>query len=273
MATKRQTSVIIQPLQYADIDACARISAAAFSTDRHTIVKQLGDKAFYMYEVSRQGFLDTLHKNTYIYVKAVDVDGQIVGHAGWGFRGVDEDKIPRIEPSDEAPLINNTPEDTSMSGENTLDTGSGEKATTDPQHGQGSIERLRALENKDLHDSMAELMPPGTSCMYFIGLSVSPAQQSRGIGTALISHGTAIADRLGIFTWVHSSDQAWKAYEKFGFKVVKELALNLDEYAPQRPGKEWAAKLEGTGEGVTEDAWGPYVLRYLKRTTGGSSPL
>jgi hypothetical protein len=81
-----------------------------------------------------------------------------------------------------------------------------------------------------------------------------------GVGSALIQYGNNIADTLGLFMWVHSSDQAWRAYAKFGFKVVGELDVDLDEYAPSPP------EDEGMG-----GMWGRYVIRYMERLPNGSS--
>ena len=258
------SSITIVPLQYADIDECARITATAFSTDRHTIVKQLGEKPFNMFEVSRDGFRASLSKTTCVHVKAVNQKGHIVGHAGWGFRGIEENKIPWRHPDDEPPAdqIRIIPEGrTHNESSNNKDQSSAAKETNE----MGQIDHLHALEDADMVSTMNEIMPPGTSCMYITGLIVAPQYQSRGVGGALIEHGNSIADRLNIFTWVHSSDQAWRAYRKFGFEIFKELSLDLDKYAPSRPGKEWMTKLEGTGEGVTEEKWGSYVIRYMKR--------
>lgn len=53
--------------------------------------------------------------------------------------------------------------------------------------------------------------------------------------------------------WVHSSEHAWKFYEKNGFDVVGELDIHLDERAPRLP------------DGELGKAWGHYVCRYMKR--------
>lgn len=266
MASKERLTIDIQPLQYADISTCARITAAAFSTDRHTLVKQLGGKPFDMYDVSCDGFLATLHRKNYVYVKAVNSIGNIVGHAGWGFRGVYEADIASEGPADRI----EDHEQVKGTGNKSQDEGRVELGTNE-EKAENGIDRLHALEDADMQHAMAWLMPPGTSCMYIIGLIVSPDFQSQGVGSALIEFGNAIADRLGIFTWVHSSDQAWKAYAKLGFETVKELPVDLDEYAPSPPGKTLAERLEGTGEGVTEHRWGEYTIRYMKRLPKGES--
>lgn len=264
MPPRKFLPIVIEPLQYADIDACARITAAAFATDRHTIVKQLGGRPFDMFEISRNGFRTALRRKNCVHVKAVDGIGRIVGHAAWGFRGVDEKDIPREEPPDEpSSSVENV--EVKSEGKDTDGINNEEPKNVTQEDEKKGIERLHALEDADMQHMMAELMPNGTSCMYILGLIVAPQCQSQGVGSALIEFGNTLADHLGIFTWVHSSDQAWRAYAKFGFRVVKELDVDLDEYAPSPPGKEWTERLEGTGEGVTEDRWGHYVIRYMKR--------
>ena len=245
---KPPLTVSILPCQYADVPACARISADAFSTDIHTIVKQLGRKPFDFEAMSRDSSYESLHRKNYIYVKAVDSEtGDIVGHAGWGFRGVEEDTIPRIGPIDEKPEQDPANVKT-WSQFNEKEDGEGKE--------EDSIDRLHNLEDADMQYWMGRLMPPGTSCMFFLGCTVAPAHQSRGVGSALIKHGASIADSLGLFTWVHSSDQAWRAYKKFGFEVVGVLDVDLDEFAPSSP------KNGGeNGDGL----WGHYMIRYMKR--------
>lgn len=259
MSSTKRISISVQPLNYADIPSCAHITASAFSKDPHTIVKQLGGSPFDMYYISRSGFLATLHRKTYIYVKAVDEEtGEIVGHAGWGFRGVEEELIPWKGPEDEKPV-----EEEQVESQSSVDE---QQRSYSETRKEDQIERLHALEDADMQDWMSVLMPPGTSCMYILGLIISPAHQSRGVGSALIQYGNAIADQLGLFTWVHSSDQAWKAYRKFGFEVVGDLDVDLDEYAPRGPrdGEEVMGE-KGMGK------WGRYVIRYMKRLPGAGA--
>jgi GNAT superfamily N-acetyltransferase len=97
-------------------------------------------------------------------------------------------------------------------------------------------------------------MPPGTKCMYLVSLSVDPDFQSCGVGSTLLRWGTEMADKAGVFMWVHSSEAAWNTYEKHGFKVAETLDVNLDDWAPAPPPDE--------GEGAL---WGHYVFRYMKR--------
>ncbi|KND89977.1 hypothetical protein TOPH_05302 [Tolypocladium ophioglossoides CBS 100239] len=228
MPSSKRISVSIQPLNYADIPACAQITSSAFSVDPHTIVKQLGRKPYDMYTIFRSNFLATLHQKTHIYVKAVDEEtGEIVGHSGWAFRGVDEGVIPWRGPGDEKPVEAEQGKNDESENEDNKD--GGERKEED------SIDRLHALEDADMQHWVSVLIPRDTPCMFIAGLVVSPSHQSRGVGGALIRHGNTIADSLGLFVWVHSSHQAWEAYTKFGFEVMRELDINLDEYAPREP--------------------------------------
>lgn len=246
--------VSIQPLHYADIPICSQHVASAFAVDPHTIVKQLGQKPYDMRIMSYTGFLEGLPKKTHIYVKAVDKEtGDIVGHASWAFRGVEQKVVPWDGPGDERPAENATATDS---------TGAAEVETEGREEtkGKGSIDRLHALERADIQDWVDNQIPSDTPCMFVNGLIVSPSHQSRGVGSALLQHGNAIADSLGLAIWVHSSHQAYEAYKKAGFEVERVLDIDLDEYAPRGPRE---------GEEVMGDKgsrrWGRYIIRYMRR--------
>ncbi|KAI2638728.1 acyl-CoA N-acyltransferase [Hypomontagnella submonticulosa] len=255
---EKKISVNIQPLHYSDINACACITSSAFSVDPHTIVKQLGREPFDMYTISRSGFLDTLDRKTYIYIKAVDDEtGEIVGHAGWAFRGLDQELIPWTGPGDAKPT-----EEKQEKGQGKKSVGSEKKEQK--QSGEGkedSIDRLHALEDADMQYWLSHMVATDMPCMIVIGLIVSPSHQSRGVGGALMRHGNAIADDLGIPIWVHSSHQAYEAYKRFGFEAMRELDIDLDEYAPRGP-RDGEEVMGDKGSGK----WGRYVIRYMKRT-------
>ncbi|KAI0882868.1 acyl-CoA N-acyltransferase [Annulohypoxylon maeteangense] len=256
MSSGKRISVSIQPLNYADVPACARITSSAFSVDPHTIVKNLGREPYDMYDISSTNFLDTLHKKTYIYVKAVDDEtGEIVGHAGWAFRGVDQALIPWSGPGDAKPA---GVEREQGQGQVKND----EPKDVDKKEGKegDSIDRLHALEDADMQFWITKLVPADKPCMFVVGLIVSPAFQSQGVGGALMRHGNAIADDLGLSIWVHSSHQAYEAYKKFGFEAVRELDIDLDEYAPRGP-QDGEEVMGDRGSGK----WGRYVIRYMER--------
>ncbi|KAI1141930.1 acyl-CoA N-acyltransferase [Hypoxylon sp. FL0543] len=258
VSSDKGISVSVEPLNYADIPACARITASAFSVDPHTTVKQLGRRPYDMYAISRSGFLNTLHKKNYIYVKAVDdATGEILGHAGWAFRGVDQASVPWSGPGDAKPA-----EEERGQGQEDCDEAKNEaKKANGEEKEENSIDRLHALEDADMQYWLSSIVPTDARCMFVVGLIVSPSHQSRGVGRALISHGNAIADELGLPVWVHSSHQAYEAYGKFGFETVRKLDIDLDEYAPRGP-EEGEPVMGEKGSG----RWGRYIVRYMKRT-------
>jgi GNAT superfamily N-acetyltransferase len=90
--------------------------------------------------------------------------------------------------------------------------------------GKSGIAPLHALQDADRQHAMASLIPSGVfpACI-LIGFIVALERQSQGVGSNLIEFGSAIADRLSIFTWVHSPNQAWGAYARFGFEVWGSL--------------------------------------------------
>ncbi|OTA94287.1 hypothetical protein M434DRAFT_384012 [Hypoxylon sp. CO27-5] len=195
MSSGKGISVSIQPLQYADIPACARSTSSAFSVNPHTIIKQLGRVPYDMYTISRTGFLDTLHRKNYVYVKAVDNEtGEIVGRA---------DEKPAVEEREQG----------QRRGEN--GTKNGDKDGGEKR--ESSIDRLHALEDADMQYWLSNIVPADPPCI------------------ALIRYGNVIADDLGLSIWVHSSHLAYEAYKKFGFETVRELDIDLDKYAPRGP--------------------------------------
>ncbi|KAL6814248.1 acyl-CoA N-acyltransferase [Trichoderma sp. SZMC 28015] len=254
-SSNNRLSVSVQPLNYADVHACAQITSDAFAIDPHTIVKGLGRKPYDMYDIMRSMLLDGLERKKQIYVKAVDEEtGEIVGHAGWAFKDVDEAAIPWSRPSDDKSAAKEEPRPKKDEPENE-DTGDIEE-----KREEDSIDRLKALESRDMQYWQTNIIPQDKPCVFITGLHVSVSHQSRGVGTVMLQYGNAIADKLGLTIWVHSSHQAYEAYQKAGFEAVKELDLDLDEWAPRGP---------RVGEAVMGDKgsekWGRYIIRYMKR--------
>jgi GNAT superfamily N-acetyltransferase len=127
------------------------------------------------------------------------------------------------------------------------------KRDAEEERKNNPIQRLIALQDADIKAWMEEVMPEGTRCIFVAGLQVAPKHQRRGVGSALLRFGTNFCDDKGVFAWVHSSESAWKAYEKCGFQVTRSQDCDLDAYAPMPP----------PGEGP-DAKWGNYVLRYMK---------
>ncbi|XDG10316.1 hypothetical protein ABKA04_009931 [Annulohypoxylon sp. FPYF3050] len=255
-------SVSIHTLNFADISSCATITAAAFSVDPHTTVKNLGREPYDMYAISHVNFLDTLEKKTYVYVKAVDdATGAIVGHAGWAFRGVETALVPRSGPADAKPTAAGKRNvEQSQGQDKEVKVGKEDRGGSESKEEENSIDRLHALEDADMQYWIKNLVPADVPCVFVVGLVVAPSFQSRGVGSALLRYGNAMADSLGLSIWVHSSHQAYEAYKKHGFETVRELDIDLDEYAPRGPQE----GEEVMGEKGSKK-WGRYIIRYMER--------
>ncbi|KAI0188397.1 hypothetical protein F4808DRAFT_307004 [Astrocystis sublimbata] len=240
-------SVSIQPLDTPDIPACARLSAAAFTSDPHTIVKQLGRQPYDMFTIARSDLEENHKRQNFVCVKGVDDQGGIVGHASWVFSGGGQRRAP-------------------SRGTDT-GSGNGEPPAVAAAEEADPIERLHALEEADTQYWLQNLVPLDTPCMFVVGLAVSPSHEGKGIGTALLRHGNAIADAHRLSIWAHSSHQAYAAYSKAGFETRRELRIDLDNYAP-RPPHDGEATMTGSSQ---DDAgrWGQYVIRYMERMPGG----
>lgn len=241
-------------LQPEDIPAVAKLAGQAFESDRQTQMKALGEKEpFDMEKYTLESMPSHLTSRTCHILKAVDeATGDIMGVCNWGIKGFVPKSMPyfeeRVAEAAEAkPVVEEAKPPKEEQEQEGQATAAPEEEETDP------IKRLVALTDADMQAWMAEVMPAGTRCLFIIGLTVSPAYQGRGVGSALLRWGTQICDDNDVFAWVHSSDPAWGMYRKSGFEVIRSLDVDLDEYAPCKP--------PGEGEGAT---WGHYVFRYMK---------
>jgi len=134
------------------------------------------------------------------------------------------------------------------------------EATVEAERQDDPIARLEALTDADMDDFMSSIMPAGTRCLYIMSIVVSPAHQGRGVGTALIQHGTRRADQEGVFAWVHASEAGAGMFERQGFEEVRRLRVDLDEYCGGRRVPEGVDK-----QGDKETGWGDYTFRYMVR--------
>ena len=238
------SSLKIQPLTLEDVPAAAQLSADAFETDRQTVMKGLGKEPFDMKQYSLESLPDLLKNPKCVILKVVnDASGEIMGVCNWGFRGYEPEHMPVVEGRTQPPAKPKAKQEPPNNAD----------SIPEPQPETDPIKRLQALEGADLDAWMTEVMPEGTQCIFVVGLSVSPRYQGRGVGSALLRWGTNFCDDRGVFAWVHSSEPAWKMYEKSGFQVVRALDVDLDEYAPMPPPNEGP-----------DAKWGHYVLRYMK---------
>jgi ribosomal protein S18 acetylase RimI-like enzyme len=264
MANPAVDSFQLRPVLQSDINTLAKMSDDAFLKDRHTQMKMLGNNPYDMEEVTKQGLVAQLNFERCLCVKAVDeVTGEIMGWTCWGFRGFEREEILSLDlrTEEQRSTIINVSAEENNAGESKRESKQAVQEKLSGNETDDPISRLQDLTNADMERWMEIFMPPGTKCMYIVGLSVSPSYQGRGVGTALLKWGTGIADKFGVFAWVHSSDDeaAWKLYQKHGFEIAGILDVDLDEYAPAPPPIE-------EGEGAV---WGRYVFRYMKRLPKG----
>ena len=249
-----QTTFTLQALQLEDVPLAAQMASDAFLVDRQTQMKALGSEPFLMKEYTLESLPGFLKHPRCIVLKAVDdASGEMAGYCTWGFRGIQPDEMPevdgRIQPKQPTEVVAaESASDKSQASQSVPEEQNPKEASSD-----NPITRLIAMQDADMQSWLEEVMPEGTRCMYVVGLSISPQYQRRGAGSALLQWGTDVCDQLGIFAWVHSSELAWKMYEKRGFRTVRELDCDLDEYAPGPPPDEGP-----------DAKWGHYVLRYMK---------
>ncbi|KAK3360653.1 putative GNAT family acetyltransferase [Lasiosphaeria hispida] len=251
----------ILPVKIQDVPTLAGISAEAMETDSQTEMKGYGKKPFLMREDALQSLPDELGNPKIRVIKAVaDNTGAIMGFCIWGFRELQPPEFPTVS-KDDGSTSKQLDKVNATISENKADVsvirGTPEKELAEEAQGRETddpIARLERYTSRDLKEWMGTIMPEGVSCLFVIGLSVSPDFQRRGVGSALLKWGTDIADAHdGAFAWVHSSAGAWRAYEKAGFRTVRTLDVDLDEYAPV-PAP--ADRYEG-------GKWGRYVFRYM----------
>jgi len=272
------------PARLEDVPVLAEISSASFATDVQTEMKSHGKSPFNMKEYALSSLPGELASPKIRIIKAVERDtGNIMGFCTWGFRGVEPPEC--IIPGGE--VFNTSAHEAQRPGEGITKTnpdtvsandqdartekGSEQSAQTESMSmspkdkdkdnnvevNDDPIARLEAFTGQDFQTWLDTIMPSGTgtetSCLFIIGLYVSPGFQKRGVGSALLKWGTDLVDFHGVFAWVHSSDGAWRVYERVGFRTVKTLEVDLDEYAPVPAPKE---RYEG-------GKWGRYCFRYM----------
>ncbi|KAJ7878431.1 hypothetical protein B0H13DRAFT_1722326 [Mycena leptocephala] len=158
-------------------------------------------------------------------IKAVDDEsGKILGMCGWGkwnFDGSKPAEDPRTEECRPKPL----PAD------------------------HKPIDVLKKIGSDSMNAWQMKLNPMGGKNMYIFGISVDPAEQGKGVGSALLKFGTDMCDEHQCYAWVHASVAGYPVFYKAGFREIGRLEVNLDDYAD--------------GDGKEQD-WGMYTFRYCK---------
>lgn len=253
------TGMRIERLQLEDVPAVAKLAGDAFLSDRQTQMKALGEEEpFDMAKYALESMPDYLTNPRCHVLKAVDeATGDIMGVCNWAIRGFAPKRLPYFEERVTEAAAAKAKEDAAKAKEDAAKAQEEPKKDEPPKEAPKEeadpIKRLVARTDADMQAWMDEVMPAGTACLFIVGLTVAPAYQGRGVGSALLRWGTDVCDDNGVFAWVHSSDPAWGMYAKSGFEVIRSLDIDLDEYAPCPP--------PGEGEGAK---WGHYVFRYMK---------
>ncbi|KAK5715807.1 hypothetical protein LTR17_016638 [Elasticomyces elasticus] len=227
-----------------DVSRIAEIAVRAFDNDAHTQMKVEVQGCSVFAKGMAQGAQSWLASPRTIVIKATDDrTGIIVGFCAWGFRGV---------PLDATPETNNSGSGINYDSVSDIsETANDEDAQVSQAEGAERIAELEVLTDKHLSDFMEKIMPEGSKCIFICSIAVDPRYEGQGIGSLLIEWGTKTADRLGAFSWVHSSEAGWRFYEKHGFKEVDHLTVNLDDWAVNAPEE--------------QKRWGEYTWRYAVR--------
>lgn len=231
----------IQPVTFADAPAIAKIGREGFVDDRQTQLKELGDIAYTEEKGVREMVRGNLRSTRQVSMKAVDGSGEILGSATFIFHGFPEESIPRTDPGVEIP-------------EQEEEVTPAPSKTAEKMRANEMIAKMEAMEDEDMRHWQNILCPPGSKCIIIGGFGVARQHQYRGIGSALLKWATDLADEHQVYMWVHSSEAAFRAYLKAGFRVVGTLNVDLDAWAPGPPKDEGEAAI-----------WGHYLIRYMKR--------
>ncbi|KAG0346233.1 hypothetical protein BG004_002132 [Podila humilis] len=246
------TPFMLVPATEHDIDAIAEISGDSFLDDTNTLLKAVwkGDN------FHRHGFKEYLHdlivhpkSNIIVAREGLDGSGKVLGSIIWMKRGYPEDGS--------APSTPDMPTTTTTTASFPCPPAPVQPPSPDSPL---TVTELEKTSDNAMQHYVSLLMPTETVCRFICGLSVAPAHQGRGIGSALIKWGTDKADEEGVFCWVSSSMGAVPAYAKAGFKEVGKLQLTLDDYAQGR-----SRQVVGVSGEIVEEPWGDYVWRWMRR--------
>lgn len=67
-------------------------------------------------------------------------------------------------------------------------------------------------------------------CSVLDFLATLPSHRGRGIGSALLEWGIAIADTLHTRIYLEATHAGLPLYRKYGWKIVEQLVLDLESY-------------------------------------------
>ncbi|KAF9303666.1 hypothetical protein BGZ74_003292 [Mortierella antarctica] len=250
---KIRTPFKLVPATLDDVEAIGEISGDSFLNDTHTLMKAVwkGDN------FHRQGFKDFLidlfgnpRVDIVVAREGADGSGKVLGSIIWAKRGYPENGQAQTSATPASP----------MADSQTMFPPPPPPVQPALPSSPLTVTELEQTTNNAMTHFTDLLMPPGTKCRIICGMSVAPAYQSQGIGSALMKRGTDRADEDGVFCWVSSSMSGWPAYAKAGFVEVGRLELKLDDYAQGVKRK----LIDADGKEVEEE-WGVYVWRWMRR--------
>lgn len=249
----------LSPARPDDVPALAEICGLACGNDRHTMLKAAHPTKPYDHEAGMSGALEYWFNSppgTIEITKACDeVMGEILGFVCWGMR-LNPAKVQpaQLKESQDAPAADESAKVAETSVKKPAICVSADYVKTDSPD-PDPLAQLEEVTSSHLSGYLNKVMPKGTRCMYVVTIAVNPEYQGRGIGEALIRHGTRRADSEGVFCWVHSSENGAAAFRKCGFEVDDTLEIDLDE---------WAGKMD-IKPPAGDDNWGKYTFRYMIR--------
>lgn len=232
------SSIHLTPATSNDIPELARISGSISVSDPHTKLKAIAkgfgsepeDIARYhsgcMQPVYESAFQNELRD----IIIARDDTGAILGSVVWA-RSPSSNETSS---NDVTPIV----------------------AFEPPSVAKNDISTLEGITNQAMKHYIREIAPPGTPCRYVVSINVLPEYQNMGIGTTLMKWGLDQADREGVFCWVSSGKGSEGMYERFGFREVGRLELDLDEWAK--------GSLSSEGNSP-QSGWGVYNWTWLIR--------
>lgn len=242
-----------------DVPWLAPVWADSMDKDRHTQMKSHADKKPYDKYAVASGILEAgIAAKSAVVIKAMVSNGgeQPVpaGWASWGWRGLTDDEGAAIKARLGREEIHSAPpvrDDQPIAADSNANN---DDYDDDDDDKNDVVSRIQDHTSANMREWMDKLMPPGSRCIFFMTCCVASEFQGRGVGSAMIRWINEIADGLDVFVWVHSSQDAWKMYEKQGYDVVGVFDVDLDHWARDPPPNE--------GEGAK---WGLYTFRYMKR--------
>jgi len=85
------------------------------------------------------------------------------------------------------------------------------------REGPAGIKKLGEVTGGSMREWSQKLSPEGVKHMVLIAITVHPAFQGQGVGSALLDWGTGIMDREGVYCWVHASEAGADVFKGKGF--------------------------------------------------------